>query len=49
MKTVLKTLLGLSLLLCLSTGCEELDFDGVETEQAPDGKDEEDPCRDNCD
>ncbi|MEM9829598.1 MAG: hypothetical protein AAF944_03120 [Bacteroidota bacterium] len=53
MKTLFKTLIGLSLMLCLTTGCDLLNYDEIETEVAPGGDGgggDDDPCKEKeCD
>ena len=52
MKTLAKSIAGLVVVLCLTTGCDLLDYDGMDkdrTEQAPvSGGGDQDPCKRGC-
>ena len=52
MKKTAKTLLGFTLVLCLTSACDLLNYDEIDKdqiEQAPGGGgSDQDPCRKNC-
>nr|WKN35083.1 hypothetical protein K4G66_22150 [Tunicatimonas sp. TK19036] len=56
MKSIAKTLLGFTLVLCLTSACDLLNYDEIDkdqTEQAPGGSGgggggDDAPCRKNC-
>ncbi|MEQ9442213.1 MAG: hypothetical protein RIG62_24440 [Cyclobacteriaceae bacterium] len=53
MKKFISSLLGFTLILCLTTACDLLNYDEIDkdqTEQAPGGGGcDNEPCKDNCD